>query len=159
MDIHFEKQSTLILGLLPQRRQLLKSPHQPQSRSGRLLLTPIAVHRDAMGRFSMSLPAGISTQTSRWSDPAGVSCGSVQRSYQKSNPRLQFDRFNFSDESLDVVGKERADHVKHGVTEATDVHDVSSLTSLNRLVRLKIDVDQLWVGFLSQGNNRQPLMV
>ena len=56
---------------------------------------------------------------------------------------LQFDRFDFGDESLVVVGQERADHVEHGVTEATDVHDVSSLASLNRLVRLQIDVDQL----------------
>jgi hypothetical protein len=59
----------------------------------------------------------------------------------ESNSRLQFDRFNFSDESLVVVGEERTDHVEHGVTEATDVHDVSSLASLNRLVRLQIDVD------------------
>ncbi len=57
------------------------------------------------------------------------------------NTRLQFDRFNFSDESLVVVGKERTDHIEHGVTEATDVHDVGSLTSLNRLVRLQIDVN------------------
>ena len=61
----------------------------------------------------------------------------------ESNSRLQFNRFNFSDESLVVVGKERTDHVAHGVTEATDVHDVSPLTSLNRLVRLKVDVEQL----------------
>jgi hypothetical protein len=59
----------------------------------------------------------------------------------ESNPRLQFDRINFSDESLVIVGEERTDHIEHGVTEATDVHDVSSLASLNRLVRLQIDVD------------------
>ncbi len=59
----------------------------------------------------------------------------------ESNSRLQFDRFDFSDESLVVVRQERTDHVEHGVTEATDVHDVSSLASLNRLVRLQIDVD------------------
>ena len=61
----------------------------------------------------------------------------------ESNSRLQFDRFNFVDESLVVVGEERTDHVEHGVTEATDVHDVSSLACLNRLVGLQIDVDQL----------------
>ena len=33
---------------------------------------------------------------------------------------LQFDRFNFSDESLVVIREERTDHVEHGVTEATD---------------------------------------
>ncbi len=66
----------------------------------------------------------------------------------ESNSRLQFDRFNFSDESLVVVGQERADHIKHGVTEATDVQNISSLASLNRLVRLQIDVDQL------RGRNR-----
>jgi hypothetical protein len=62
---------------------------------------------------------------------------------------LQFDRFNFSDESLVVVSQERTDHVEHGVTEATDVHNVSSLASLNRLVRLQIDVDQLRSCFLT----------
>ena len=51
--------------------------------------------------------------------------------------RLQFDRFNFSDESL------RTDRVEYGVAEASDIENVSSLTSLNRLVRLKVDVDQL----------------
>ncbi len=66
----------------------------------------------------------------------------------ESNLRLQFDRFDFSDESLVVVGKERADHVEHGVTD-TDVHDVSSFASLNRPVRLQIDANQLWVGFLT----------
>jgi hypothetical protein len=59
----------------------------------------------------------------------------------ESKPLLQFDRFDFSDESLVVVRQERTDHVEHGVTEATDVHDVSSFASLNRLVRLQIDVD------------------
>ena len=59
----------------------------------------------------------------------------------ESNASLQFDRFDFSDESLVIVGEERADHVEHGVTEATDVHDVRSFASLNRLVRLQIDVD------------------
>ena len=44
----------------------------------------------------------------------------------KSNSRLQFDCFNFSDESLVVVGEERTDHVEHGVAKAADVHDVSS---------------------------------
>ena len=58
---------------------------------------------------------------------------------------LQFDRFNFGDEALVVVSEERADDVEHGVTEATDVHDVSSLASLDRLVRLEVDADQLWV--------------
>ena len=57
----------------------------------------------------------------------------------ESNSRLQFDRFDFSDESLVVVGEKRTDHVEHGVTEATDVHDVSSLASLNRLVRLQMN--------------------
>ena len=55
--------------------------------------------------------------------------------------RLQFDRFDFIDESLLVVGEERTDHIEHGVTEATDVHDVSSFASLNRLVRLQIDAE------------------
>ena len=68
----------------------------------------------------------------------------------ESNSRLQFDRFNISDESLVVVGEERTDHVEHGVTEATNVHDVSSLTSLNRLVRLQIDANKRWVGFLTR---------
>jgi|GEM_PF-4073271 len=31
----------------------------------------------------------------------------------ESNLRLQFDRFNFSDESLVVIGKERTDYVEH----------------------------------------------
>ncbi len=59
----------------------------------------------------------------------------------ESNSRLQFDRFNFSDESLVVVGEERTDHVEHGVTEASDVQNVRSFASLNRLVRLQVDVD------------------
>jgi hypothetical protein len=59
----------------------------------------------------------------------------------QSDSRLQFDRFDFGDESLVVVGQERTDHVEHGVTEATDVHDIRSFASLNRLVRLQIDVD------------------
>ncbi len=59
----------------------------------------------------------------------------------ESNSRLQFDRFNFSDESLVVVRQERTDHVEHGVTEATDVQNVNSFTSLNRLVRLQIDAN------------------
>ena len=80
--------------------------------------------------------------------PAGVElCGiSFQRVILTGKmpiPQLQFDRFHFSDESLVVVGQERTDHVEHGVTEATDIHDVSSLASLDRLVRLQIDVDQL----------------
>ncbi len=53
-----------------------------------------------------------------------------------SNTRLQLHRFNFSDESLVVVGEERTDHTEYGVTEATDIENVSSLTSLDRLVRL-----------------------
>ena len=68
----------------------------------------------------------------------------------ESNSRLQFDRFDFSDESLVVVSEERTDHVEHGVTEATDVHNVSSFTSLNRLVRLQIDANQLWIGYLTR---------
>jgi hypothetical protein len=68
---------------------------------------------------------------------------------QDSYPTLQFDRFDFSDESLVVVCEERTDHIAHGVTEATDVHDVSSLASMIRLVRLQIDIDQLWIGFLT----------
>lgn len=52
------------------------------------------------------------------------------------NSRLQFDRFHLSDESLVAVGEECADHMEHRVTEAADIHDVSSLTSLYRLVRL-----------------------
>ena len=56
---------------------------------------------------------------------------------------LQFDRFNFGDEALVAVSEERADDVEHGVTETTDVHDVSSLTCLDRLVRLEVDADQL----------------
>ena len=67
----------------------------------------------------------------------------------RSYPRLQFHRFHFSDELLVVVGEERTDHVEHGITQATDVHNVSSLTSLNRLVRRQIDANQLWVGFLT----------
>ena len=63
----------------------------------------------------------------------------------ESNTRLRFDRFNFSDESLVVISQERADHVEHGVTEATDIENVSSLASLNRLVRLQIDADQIRV--------------
>jgi hypothetical protein len=38
---------------------------------------------------------------------------------------LQFDCFDFNDESLIVVGDERVDHVERGLTEATYVHDVS----------------------------------
>ena len=72
--------------------------------------------------------------------PAGVSFKYTAVG-PESNSRLQFDRFNFSDESLVVVGEERTDHVEHGVTEATNVHNVSSLASLNRLIRLQIDVN------------------
>jgi hypothetical protein len=43
---------------------------------------------------------------------------------------LQFHRFHFSDESLVVVGQEPADHVEHGVTEATNFENVSPLTLL-----------------------------
>ncbi len=80
----------------------------------------------------------------------------------QSNTRLQFDRFDLGDESFVVVRKERTDHVEHGVTEATDVHDVNTFTSLNRLVRLQIDVDQLWIHILSGqlalvGNERFPM--
>ena len=59
----------------------------------------------------------------------------------ESNPRLQIDRFNFSDESLVVVGQERTDHVEHSVTEATDIENVSSFASLHRLVRLQVDAE------------------
>ena len=52
------------------------------------------------------------------------------------NTLLQFDRFDFSNEALVVVGEERTDDVEHAVTETADVHDVSSLTSLDRLVGL-----------------------
>ena len=55
--------------------------------------------------------------------------------------RSQIDRFNFGDESLVVIGQEPTDHVEHSVTKAADVHDVSPLTSLNRLVRLQIDAN------------------
>ena len=68
----------------------------------------------------------------------------------ESNSRLQFDRFNFSEESMLVVGEELTDHVEHGVTEATDIENVSSLASLNRLARLQIDANQRWVGFLTR---------
>ena len=40
-----------------------------------------------------------------------------------------------------VVAQERTDHIEHGVTESTDVHDVSSLASLRRLVRLDVDAN------------------
>ena len=72
--------------------------------------------------------------------PAGVSFKYTAVG-PESNSRLQFDRFHFGDESLVVIRQERTDHVEYGVTEATDVHDVSSLTSLNRLVRLQIDAN------------------
>ena len=79
----------------------------------------------------------------------------------ESNSRLQLDRFNFSDESLVVIRQEPTDHVEHGVTEAADVHNVSSFASLNSLVRLQIDADQLRTGFLTcqlalVGNERFP---
>jgi hypothetical protein len=64
----------------------------------------------------------------------------------------QVDRFHFSDESLVVIGEERTNHVEHGVTEATDFHDVSSFTSLNRLVRLQIDVYQLRASYKTAAN-------
>jgi hypothetical protein len=51
-------------------------------------------------------------------------------------PQLSFDRFNFSNESLAVVGEECTDRVEHGVTEAIDVQEGSLLASLNRLVGL-----------------------
>ena len=78
-----------------------------------------------------------------------------------SNSRLQFDRYNFGDESLVVVGQEPANYVENGVIEATDVHDVSSFTSLNRLVRLQIDADQLRIRIFTRqlalvGNERFP---
>jgi hypothetical protein len=66
---------------------------------------------------------------------------------------LQFDRFNFSDESLVVLGEERTDHVEHGVTEATDVHDVSSFASLNRLVRRSGIKHQLHPGLKATQKN------
>lgn len=56
---------------------------------------------------------------------------------------LQFDRFHFRDESPLIVREDCTDHGEHGVTEASDVHDVRSLASLNRLVRLRIDVGSL----------------
>lgn len=58
---------------------------------------------------------------------------------------LQFDRFDFGDEALFVVSQEPTDDVEHGVTEATDVHDVSSLASLRCLIRLDVDANKLWV--------------
>ena len=64
-------------------------------------------------------------------------------------PLLQFDRFDFGDEPLAVVSEERTDHVEHGVTEATDIENVSSLACLNRLVWLQIDADQLRIRFLA----------
>ena len=75
--------------------------------------------------------------------------------------RLQFDRFNFSDESLVVVGQKTTNHVEHGVTEATDVQDVSSFASLDRLVRLQIYADQLRIRIVTRhfalvGNERFP---
>ena len=72
--------------------------------------------------------------------PAGVEF-QLYRDWTGVQIAIQFDRFNFSDESLIVVCEKRTDHVEYGVTEATDVHDVSSFTSLNRLVRLQIDAD------------------
>ncbi len=65
------------------------------------------------------------------------------------NSRLQFNRLNFSNESLAVVGKERTDHVEHGLTEANDIENVRSLAILNYLVRLQIDVEQLRRYFLT----------
>lgn len=82
----------------------------------------------------------MTTPASRKFDPRVLSfnCTAIG---PESNPLLEFDRFDISDESLVVVGQERTDHVEHGVTEATDIENVRSLTSLNRLVRLQIDVD------------------
>lgn len=37
--------------------------------------------------------------------------------------------------------QERTNHIEHGVTEATNVHDLSSLASLRRLVRLDVDTN------------------
>ena len=82
----------------------------------------------------------VTTPASRKFDPRVLSF-KYTADGPESNPRLQFDRFDFSDESLVIVRKERTDHIEYGVTEATDVHDVSSLTSLNRLVRLQIDAN------------------
>lgn len=48
----------------------------------------------------------------------------------------QFDRFNFSDESLVVVGKERTNLIEHGITESTAFQNVTSFATLDRLVRL-----------------------
>jgi hypothetical protein len=52
---------------------------------------------------------------------------------------LQFDRFDFRKKSLVVIGEGGTDHIKHDVTDAADVHNVSSLTYLNCLVRLQIE--------------------
>lgn len=41
----------------------------------------------------------------------------------ESNEGLKFDRFNFSDKSLVIVGEKRTDHCEPGVTVATDVHN------------------------------------
>jgi hypothetical protein len=50
--------------------------------------------------------------------PPGVWC-QVYSGWTGVQLALKFDRFDFSDESLVVVGQERTDHVEHGVTEAT----------------------------------------
>ena len=88
-----------------------------------------------------SKPSDQITTPASWNADPRVSGFKYTAVGPESNPRLQFDRFHFSDESLVVVGEKRTDHVEYGVTEATDVHNVSSFASLNRLVRLQIDAN------------------
>lgn len=78
----------------------------------------------------------MTTPASRKCDPRVLKF-QVYSSWTGVQLALQFDRFDFSNESLVVVV--RTDQVEHGETEATDVHDVSSLTSLNSLVRLQMN--------------------
>ena len=71
----------------------------------------------------------------------------------RTHSRLQFDRFNFGDESLVVVGEERTDHVEHGVTEATNVHNVSSRSKVSGTVYRHLGIALLF--FMDHGTTKE----
>ena len=66
------------------------------------------------------------------------------------SPRLQRHGFDLSDESLIVIFQKRADRIEHGVTEATDIHNVGAFIGLNGLVRLQVDADELGLNLFSR---------
>ncbi len=90
---------TLRTDLMPPRRELITVRRITQ------------VHRD---RRSHHKPPAHENTPSPVTQAGGVS-------------HLQLDRLDFGDEPSGVVTQVRGDHVDHGVTEAADVQDVSTL--------------------------------